>query len=356
MVVEREPVNISQIASKSARSSARSQTPQSSFSRILTKVGGSQVTDTSQEVKQLAPPFSFRKHSVVPSCPPDPDLSDYLTTSKPRPRKSTKPTIPTLPLDHVREDLKPLPSNLSSISYSIDSAGKRQAIYVEDSICKQEDNSLLLSPVLQQKTYSRLDESSIVDPTSNIIIEDTGNSLEALVRKELGRLQTAIAEEKEAHTAMLVQQAKQYEAKVAALQRAVSQQQAKWEAEVRTLREDVARVKRDGTCRAPQSDLKENLASDYRHALQSKETQHEEHTRQRLQSIKHDYELRLRSQQEQLAHIQQHNSYLKEQLTPQSHEQKAVRALLEENEALRGELADIKQRMVCGRCKCECEY
>lgn len=335
LVVEREPVNLSQIA-KSARSSTRSQTPQS-FSRVLSKA----VELSEFEAKQ--PPFSFRKHSAAPRHEAA-DLSHYLC------KKPSKPLVPSLPLDQVRgEDQRPPPSGLSSINYSIDSAGKRHAIYVEET-SKGEDNSLLLSPVPPQKTYSRLDESSIVDPTANIIIED---GLETSLKRELMKLQQALADEKETHTALLAQHARQYEGRLASLQTAVSQQQAKWDSDVRTLREEMGRLRGD---QQPKGALKENLTAEYRQALQSKEAQHEEQTRQRLQTIRKEYEVRLRQQQEQLSHVQQHNSFLQEQLAPSrlsDTEQKALRALLEENESLRTELADARQRLLCARCKCE---
>jgi hypothetical protein len=248
------------------------------------------------------------------------------------------------------EDQRPPPSGLSSINYSIDSAGKRHPIYVEET-SKGEDNSLLLSPVPVQKTYSRLDESSIVDPTANIIIEDNG--LETSLKRELAKLQQALADEKEAHNVLLVQHAHQYESRLASLQTAVSQQQAKWDSEIRTLREEMGRIRKDVQ---PKDALKENLTSEYRQALQSKEAQHDEQTRQRLQTIRKEYEVRLRQQQEQLSHVQQHNTFLQEQLAPSrlsDTEQKALRALLEENESLRSELMEARQRLLCARCKCE---
>lgn len=339
LVVEREPVNLSQIASKSARSSTRSQTPQS-FSKVLSKAA--QVADT--DVKQ--PPFSFRKHSAVPQHH-DSALSNYLG------KKDSKPVIPSLPLDHMRcDDQRLPPSGLSSINYSIDSVGKRQhAVYVEE-ISKGEDNSLLLSPVPPQKTYSRLDESSIVDPTTtNIIIEDSGR--DGVLKREIVKLQQALIEEKDAHNALLTQQNHLYESRLTSIQTALNQQMTKWDSDVRSLREELSRLKHETPSN---SNIKENLTAEYRQALQSKEVQHEEKTRQRLQGIRKEYEARLRQQQEQLSHVQQHNAYLKDQLAPSrlsDTEQKALRALLEENEALRSELAEARQRLMCARCKCE---
>jgi len=114
------------------------------------------------------------------------------------PKKATKLKIPKLPLDSLLEEDSEGPSlNLSAIC--IDNTSGKKKSYESPKDESQELMMLLSHP--QHKPYSRLDESSVIDPLSHILVENqankenttpSSNQLKTILKKQSQRFDKAL--------------------------------------------------------------------------------------------------------------------------------------------------------------------
>ena len=300
----------------------------------MAKVRGIQFLDVNCEVRQ---PFSFRKRSATP----DFGLSEESTGAE-------KPGTSPQPSDYI--DSKAA-SGLSSIHTSVDSPKLQEESRDIIGLLQAGgagESSVRLSPVAQQKMYSRLDESSIVDPSTQVLVDD---SLDKLLKREVSRLLTLLTEDRETFKVMLRNQSADFEERLHDIHTALSTSQ---------------RLREDAVCKL-QSGLKDTAVTDKENRfelitelqkdLESKDKSQMVAANQRLTAVKRDYEARLQQQTEQLRVMKQQNVQLKAQLDdavarsalqkPTSEERQALE---EENEVLRKRLEEVKRTLACPRC------
>ena len=286
------------------------------------------------------PPFSFRKRSATP----DFGLSEEGSDGQIRPSAS------------VMREYHP-ESGLSSIHTSVDSE-ERKPEESRDIIGLLQageagENSLRLSPVIQRKTCSRLDESSIVDPSSHIVLEP--KRVDKSLVREMSKLREAINEEHLAFQQRLNSQASLFEEKIEAIFSCLNATQRKQENRVFTLRQDIASFKQ------PDRD-KENqgLVQAFQQDIAAKEKEHIEAANQTLLDVKRNYETKLQRQHDQLRQLRHQNAALKSKLDDVAakagagkqaeEEEKQLLELKEENVKLKMRLVELKRVAGCPRC------
>jgi len=286
------------------------------------------------------PPFSFRKRSATP----DFGLSEEGSDASMRPSASV--------LREYRTE-----SGLSSIHTSVDSE-ERKPEESRDIIgllqaAEAGESSLRLSPVIQRKTCSRLDESSIVDPSSHILIEQKAD--ERGLGREIAKLREAIREENLTFQKSLKTHGNLFEERIEAIFSCLNANQKKQENRLFTLRQEIMSLK------LPERD-KENqgLVQAFKQDIAQKEKEQIEAANRTLLDVKRDYESKLQRQHDQLRLLRHQNAQLKSKLddvTAQAalgkqaeEEEKQLLGLKEENVKLKLRLGELKRVAGCPRC------
>lgn len=286
------------------------------------------------------PPFSFRKRSATP----DFGLSEEGSDASMHPSASG-----------LRE--YPPESGLSSIHTSVDSQ-ERKPEESRDIIgllqaAEAGENSLRLSPVIQRKTCSRLDESSIVDPSSHILVEQKAG--DKFLGLEILRLREAICEEHLTFQKRLKTHGNAFEERIEAIFSCLNANQRKQENRLFTLRQEIMSLKQ------PEKD-KENqgLVQAFQRDIAQKEKEQIEAANRTLLDVKRDYESKLQRQHDQLRLLRHQNAQLKSKLDDmtaqagvgkqEDEEEKQLQKLQEENVKLKLKLGELKRVAGCPRC------
>lgn len=293
--------------------------------------------DRSEVRMPTQPPFSFRKRSATPDFGLSEDGSEEL--------------IPCNEFPAPRAE-----SGLSSIHTSIDS-GERRPEESRDFIgllqaSEAGENSLRLSPVIQRKACSRLDESSIVDPSSHILVEDQGSSG---LSREVLRLQEAFCEENTCFTQKLQVQSQAFEAQINSILTTFTSTQAKQENRLQRLRAEIRSIQQ-----TDRNKENEGLLQALQRDMAQKETEQVEAANRTLREVKRDYEGRLQRQHEELRLLRQQNAQLKgklesvtvekESCEESEEEERQLKELKEENIRLKVRLGELKRVAGCPRC------
>jgi hypothetical protein len=317
--------------------------------------------------------------------------SSRRSSSRQRPEESLstfglKYRVPQLPLESLLEEsTEQRTLNLSTINYSLDSDDE-PAVDQDAStdtccvrntfqVCKSSESeellgylggqevngTLLLSPVMQQRAFSRLDESSMVDPLSNILVDKTTETS----NKE--NIQRSILK-REAPKAQL-----NIDAKLLELRSLSKAEYTDLKSRVKTVARELRAVK--ATEAAVPDKLKSQLQETVREALESfkqnfiKEKRAElvelvtreiakhigSEDAHKVSKLKREYEDKTRLNQEYIDRLKKQNQTLKSQLEERREPSlDKYRALVSENLRLKEELTSLKHRVQgynCGRCR-----
>lgn len=311
-----------------------------------------------------------------------------------------KAKVPQLPLESLLEEsTEQRTLNLSTINYSLELTDKdpiyvagpdqdvstdtcyiRSAIEADkgseseelyDFLGAQEVNgTLLLSPVMQQKAYSRLDESSMVDPLSNILVDKTTetSNKENIRRHSILRRDTEHDSDSHKFKAL----SKDFETKLLELRRVSKSELSDLKTQLKQVAKEVRSVKAaeiapERLAQHVQETVREALEAFKQTFLQEKKSELIELVTREIakhigsddlrknSKVKKEYEDKLRLNQEYIDRLKKQNQTFKAQLDERREPSlDKYRALVSENLKLKEELTSLKHRVQsysCGRCQ-----
>jgi hypothetical protein len=308
-----------------------------------------------------------------------PELQESLCTF------GSKYRVPQLPLESLLEEsTEQRTLNLSTINYSLDT-DKESAVDQDAStdtccirntfqVCKSNESeellgylgqevngTLLLSPVMHQKAFSRLDESSMVDPLSNILVDKT---TETSNKQNVQR--SILRREPEAPKSQLY-----IDAKLLELMNLSKAEYTDLKSRVKTVARELRTV-RSAEAAVPDK-LKSQLQETMREALDSFKQNFIQEKRaelvelvtreiakhigsedsRKVSNLKREYEDRVHLNQEYIDRLKKQNHSLKSQLEERREPSlDKYRALVSENLRLKEELTTLKHRVEGNSCGC----
>ncbi|CAG9310058.1 unnamed protein product [Blepharisma stoltei] len=280
---------------------------------------------------------------------------------------SKKPRIPKLPLDSLlEEDSEQASLNLSAIGCEISSknqqpvtiAGEDESFQLikmleQEAEKEWENNTLQLSPVANQKTYSRLDESSIIGPQCKVLID---KPLQCSTENKENNIPRNINSEVKA---LLRKQAQKYDKALIILQTQFISYKENAEKQIFMLQQEMASLK---TQVNPMENFKEKLidvfktqlntvknayAEKFENCMKDVEAklvegeQHKKYSQKKMEELRKEYDLKLQINEQSIFTLKKQNEDLKDQLGKIGGGEKDYEELLNENKKLREELTGL---------------
>lgn len=267
-----------------------------------------------------------------------------------------KPKVPKLPLDSLlEEDSEQASLNLSAIGAEIsikninphnqNQDDSFMLLKMLEQEAYDENNTLNLSPVINHKTYSRLDESSIVGPQCKILIEkpyfDNKENVHNVQSTEI--------------KLMLKKQSQKYDKALIVLQAQFVSYKDFAEKQIFMLTQELASIKSEISSlnrfkdraieiyRSQIDSLKSSYADKFNDYLQEIEQKilesdlHRNSSQAKIDELQKEYNQKIQTNEQSIFNLKKQNEDLKEQIGKPG-EDKDYEELIRENKKLREEL------------------